>query len=81
MLFLAHVMGFYFISMVMMLRTSLPKEHRAMVTEILSHREFTNYQRWHDVLFVLSSLASVAFFGIEFRLRQRQEEDKRRWSD
>jgi len=56
---LAQVMGMYFISSVLMMRTSMPNEYRVIITEILNDIEFNFYHRWFDFIFIPSSLITT----------------------
>ncbi|KNE70171.1 hypothetical protein AMAG_15141 [Allomyces macrogynus ATCC 38327] len=58
--FLAEAMGMYFLSTVLMMRMNLPAEYRHIITTVLANIEFHFYQRWFDVIFLVSALASVA---------------------
>lgn len=58
-LFLAYLMGVYFVSSVLLLHSSLPFHYRTIITKVLQGVEFTFYTRWFDVLFVISALISL----------------------
>lgn len=60
-LFLAQLMGMYFVSCVLMLRTNLPPEYRLIITGILEGIHFDFYSRWFDVIFLVSAIASFIF--------------------
>ncbi|CAG8562501.1 5488_t:CDS:2 [Acaulospora morrowiae] len=60
-LFLAQIMGMYFLSSVLMMRMSLPVIYRNIISNILGSIEFSFYHRWFDVIFLVSGLASVVF--------------------
>jgi len=63
-LMLAQIMGMYFVSCVLMLRTNLPPSYRQIITGILQGIHFDFYSRWFDVIFLLSSFSSIAFLYI-----------------
>ncbi|KAL1934152.1 hypothetical protein VTP01DRAFT_6334 [Rhizomucor pusillus] len=58
-LFIAHVMGMYFLSSVLLMQSSLPKEYRQLVTSSLGHIEFDFFRRWSDIIFVISSAVAI----------------------
>ncbi|KNE66813.1 hypothetical protein AMAG_19525 [Allomyces macrogynus ATCC 38327] len=58
--FLAEAMCMYFLSTVLMMRTNLPAKCRHIIATVLANVEFHFYQRWFDVIFLVSALASVA---------------------
>ncbi|KAI8866675.1 hypothetical protein GQ42DRAFT_127884 [Ramicandelaber brevisporus] len=70
-LFLAWVMGSYFLASVLLLRGSLPLSYRGIITEVLSAIEFNFYQLWNDVIFVVSAVTSLVFV---FFVHQEQRE-------
>lgn len=63
-LILAQIMGMYFVSCVLMLRTCLPPSYRQIITAILEGIHFDFYSRWFDVIFLVSAISSVAFLYI-----------------
>ncbi|KAG0056087.1 Golgi pH regulator B [Gryganskiella cystojenkinii] len=60
-LFLAHLMGLYFLSSILMLRQSLPVEYRSIISDSLGALEFDFYHRWFDVIFLISGIVSMIF--------------------
>ncbi|KAI8926777.1 Abscisic acid G-protein coupled receptor-domain-containing protein [Entophlyctis helioformis] len=71
-LFLTHMMGFYFLSVVLMLRTNLPPKNRAVITAALGNVEFSFYQRWFDVIFLVSATVSAIVLYAIVQLKQQQ---------
>lgn len=63
-LFLAHLMGTYFLSSVLLLRMSLPPSYRLIITDVLGKMEFHFYQRWFDVIFLVSGVTSICFLAL-----------------
>jgi len=58
-LFLAQLTGMYFVSMVILMRMSLPLQYRQIITDVLSGLEFNFYYNWFDQIFLLSAFACV----------------------
>lgn len=58
-LFMAQVMGMYFVSSVLMLRSNIPTQYRSIITDILKGIKFDFYTRWFDIIFLLSAMAST----------------------
>ncbi|KAI9304327.1 Abscisic acid G-protein coupled receptor-like domain-containing protein [Cunninghamella echinulata] len=63
-LFIAHMMGMYFLSSVLMMQINLPPNYRYLISSTLGHIEFTFFQRWSDIIFVISSLATSAILYV-----------------
>ena len=63
-LVLAHVMGLYSVSSVLLMRMNVPLEYRQVVTEVLGQLEFSFYHKWFDVIFLVSALGSIAFLCV-----------------
>ena len=57
-------MGTYFLSSVLLLRMSLPPSYRLIITDVLGKMEFHFYQRWFDVIFLVSGVASICFLAL-----------------
>jgi hypothetical protein len=57
-LFVAHMMGMYFLSSVLMMQMSLPPEYRYLISSTLHSVEFDYFKLWSDTIFVCSSLVS-----------------------
>ncbi|ORZ32068.1 Abscisic acid G-protein coupled receptor-domain-containing protein [Catenaria anguillulae PL171] len=58
--FLAQIMGMYFLSVVLMMRMNLPVEYRHIITAVLVNLEYNFYSRWFDLIFLVSALVSIA---------------------
>ncbi|TPX67885.1 hypothetical protein SpCBS45565_g03512 [Spizellomyces sp. 'palustris'] len=79
-LFLAHVMGMYFLSTVLMMRMSVPPQHRTIITNVLGRIEFNFYHRWFDVIFLVSAIASGGFIMILTQLQKQRDLDNAIWA-
>ncbi|KAJ1964329.1 Golgi pH regulator B [Dipsacomyces acuminosporus] len=58
-LFLAQIMGMYFVSCMLMMRMSLPPKYRPMISEVLQTTGFYFYKRWFDIIFLVAVVASA----------------------
>lgn len=58
-LFMAQVVGTYFLSSILLIRMSLPPNYRRIISDSFSGIEFNFYHRWFDVIFLVSSIVSA----------------------
>ncbi|VDM02007.1 unnamed protein product [Schistocephalus solidus] len=63
-LLIAHIMGTYFLSSVVLLRMNMTAEYRTILTQILGDLQFHFYHRWFDVIFLVSAVSSIFFLYI-----------------
>uniref|UniRef100_A0AAF5RXV6 Golgi pH regulator n=1 Tax=Wuchereria bancrofti TaxID=6293 RepID=A0AAF5RXV6_WUCBA len=63
-LILAHIMGMYFVSSVLLMRMNMPHQYRSSITVVLGDLQFNFYHRWFDVMFLVSALISIAFLWL-----------------
>lgn len=47
-----------------MMQVSLPPDYRYLISSTLEHTEFTFFQRWSDIILVLSSLITAAILYV-----------------
>ncbi|KAI9205773.1 Abscisic acid G-protein coupled receptor-domain-containing protein [Polychytrium aggregatum] len=74
-IFLAHIMGIYFLSTVLMLRMNLPPQYRTIISNVLGQIEFDFYNHWFDVIFIVSAVVSMLFIYLITQLQKRRESD------
>ncbi|KAI8593259.1 Abscisic acid G-protein coupled receptor-domain-containing protein [Geranomyces variabilis] len=79
-LFLSHVMGMYFLSTVLMMRTSVPAQHRTIITAVLGRMEFDFYHRWFDVIFLVSAITSAGFITVLTQMQKQKDVENALWS-
>ncbi|VDK85401.1 unnamed protein product [Onchocerca ochengi] len=63
-LILAHIMGMYFVSSVLLMRMNMPHQYRSSISIVLGDLQFNFYHRWFDVMFLVSALISIAFLWL-----------------
>ncbi|KAI8139575.1 Abscisic acid G-protein coupled receptor-domain-containing protein [Fennellomyces sp. T-0311] len=69
-LFVAHTMGMYFLSSVLMMQNSLPPEYRNLISSSLGDIEFNFFRHWSDIIFVISWLLAA---GVLYVLHQTND--------
>ncbi|TMW62040.1 hypothetical protein Poli38472_009533 [Pythium oligandrum] len=75
-LWLAHLMGMYFVSSFVLMRMNLNPTHRRRIDEVLGDIEFNVFHRYFDMVFVMSASASVgALFLLKFSKASRTATD------
>ncbi|KAL4167043.1 hypothetical protein KRP22_012530 [Phytophthora ramorum] len=63
-LWLAHLMGMYFISSFVLMRMNLSPLHRQRIDEVLGEIEFNVFHRYFDIMFVVSSSCSLGVLAL-----------------
>ncbi|CAI2348821.1 unnamed protein product [Caenorhabditis sp. 36 PRJEB53466] len=63
-LFMAQIMGMYFVSSVLLMRMNVPAQYRTILTRILGDLKFNFYHRWFDVIFLISAVSSIVFLTL-----------------
>ncbi|KAG7395201.1 Golgi pH regulator B [Phytophthora boehmeriae] len=63
-LWLAHLMGMYFISSFVLMRMNLSALHRQRIDEVLGDIEFNVFHRYFDMMFVVSSSCSLGVLAM-----------------
>lgn len=73
-LFLAQVMGMYFVSMVILMRMSVPPEYREILTDVLGNLQFNFYSQWFDRIFLISAIVCLGTLYIISRPQNKEFE-------
>ncbi|CCI45816.1 unnamed protein product [Albugo candida] len=75
-LWLAHLMGMYFVSSFVLMRMNLNPKHRGHIDQVLGNIEFDVYHRYFDITFVLSALCNaLVLFLLKFSKASRTRID------
>ncbi|KAI8621541.1 Abscisic acid G-protein coupled receptor-domain-containing protein [Chytriomyces sp. MP71] len=69
-LFFALIMEMYCLSLVLMMRVSLPPQYSKIISNVLGDVHFDFYQRWFDFIFLVSAFASFIFI---YATREEEE--------
>ncbi|CAF4648650.1 unnamed protein product [Rotaria socialis] len=70
-LFLAQLMGMYFISCVLLIRMNMPAQYRQIISQGLGDLQFNFYHRWFDCIFLISALFSIGILYLHYRSSQQ----------
>ncbi|KAG7390723.1 Golgi pH regulator B [Phytophthora pseudosyringae] len=63
-LWLAHLMGMYFVSSFVLMRMNLSPLHRQRIDEVLGEIEFNVFHRYFDMMFVVSASCSLGVLAL-----------------
>ncbi|CAH0477653.1 unnamed protein product [Peronospora belbahrii] len=63
-LWLAHLMGMYFVSSFVLMRMNLSPLHRQRIDEVLGEIEFNVFHRYFDMMFVISASSSLGILAL-----------------
>ncbi|CAI5741087.1 unnamed protein product [Peronospora farinosa] len=63
-LWLAHLMGMYFVSSFVLMRMNLSSLHRQRIDEVLGEIEFNVFHRYFDMMFVVSASWSLGMLAL-----------------
>ena len=79
----SQLIGLYSLSMILMLRSNLPKESnsRILLRKIVNVEDFAYHQQWYDFVFVLTCFISIVIMGMELRLRVQKYQGQKQWID
>jgi hypothetical protein len=72
--FFSHIMGTYFTANIMLLRQNLPIAQRVVMTNVLQGIQFSFYEQWFDILFIISAIITCAYFIIFTKMEKQQQE-------